>query len=169
LTLKLPYSTAEPNPSLVQILQASFAKAGVTLKLIPENPVDLINIITDKKRAAAGDWDLGMLGWQADWVGGAARAVFGTLYTYRGTPQTYNLANYDNPAADKLADRALATTDATESGKLWEQVDEKVMADPPIIPTYARKSVLYYSKRVQNYQIYPIGSQADWTNLWLTS
>ncbi|QGN34267.1 ABC transporter substrate-binding protein [Microlunatus sp. Gsoil 973] len=169
LTLKLPYSTAEPNPSLVQILQASFAKAGVTVKLIPENPVDLINIITDKKRAAAGDWDLGMLGWQADWVGGAARAVFGTLYTYQGTPQTYNLANYDNPAADRLAEKALATTDAAESGKLWEQVDEKVMADPPIIPTYARKSVLYYSERVQNYQIYPIGSQADWTNVWLKS
>ncbi|GAB3923722.1 ABC transporter substrate-binding protein [Microlunatus endophyticus] len=169
LTLKLPYSTADPNPALVQILQASFGKAGVTLKLMPENPVDATKIITDKKGAAAGNWDLGMIGWQADWVGGAARAVFGTLYTYNGTPQTYNLADYDNPAADKLAEQAEATTDSAKSAELWQQVDDKVMADPPIIPTYARKSVLYYSKRVQNYQIYPIGSQADWTNLWLKS
>lgn len=169
LTLKLPYSTAEPNPELVQILQSSFSKAGVTLKLSPENPVDATKIITDKKGTADGDWDLGMIGWQADWVGGAARAVFGTLYTYQGTPQTYNLANYDNAAADKLAAEAEATTDEAKSAKLWEQVDDRVMADPPIIPTYARKSVLYYSKRVQNYQIYPIGSQADWTNLWLKS
>jgi hypothetical protein len=47
-------------------------------------------------------------------------------------------------------------------------VDEQVMSDAIVIPTDAIHYLLYHSAAVQNFLLYPLGSQADWTNVWLS-
>ena len=169
LTLKMPYMTTAPEPARAQTIQASMAKAGFTIKLIPVSASDYYSkYMTNKAAAAAGAWDIAPASWEPDWVGGAARSVFQAQFTYHGVAQTYNYVNFNDAKADSLANQALATSSATESAKLWEQVDEQVMSDGMLIPEDAPKIILYYASEVKNFEPYPLGSEADWTNLWLS-
>ncbi len=168
LTLKMPYMTADPEPARAQTIQASLAKAGFTIQLVPVSASDYYaKFMTNRDTTAAGAWDIAPASWQPDWVGGAARSVFQAQFTFHGTPQTYNYGDFNDDKADDLAAQALATSDVKESAKLWSQVDEQVMSDAIVIPTDALKSILYHSTALKNFQVYPLGSQADWTNVWL--
>jgi peptide/nickel transport system substrate-binding protein len=170
LTLKMPYMTTAPEPARAQTIQAALQKAGFTIKLVPVSASDYYaKFMTNTSTTAAGAWDIAPASWQPDWVGGAARSVFQAQFTYHGTPQTYNYVNFNDPTADNFANQALATSDQAQSASLWEKVDTQVMSDAMVIPTDALKDSLYHSSRVKNFQIYPLGSQADWTNVWLSS
>jgi peptide/nickel transport system substrate-binding protein len=169
LTLKMPYMTTAPEPARAQTIQASLAKAGFKVQLIPVSASDYYSkFMTNTSTTAAGAWDIAPASWEPDWVGGAARSVFQAQFTYHGTPQTYNYVNFNDATADNFANEALSTSNAAQSAKLWEKVDEQVMSDAQVIPEDAPKIILYHSSAVKNFEIYPLGSEADWTNLWLS-
>ncbi|HEY0474141.1 MAG TPA: ABC transporter substrate-binding protein [Kribbella sp.] len=169
LTLKMPYMTSAPEPARAQTIQASLAKAGFKITLVPVSAADYYaKFMTNRTTTSAGAWDIAPASWQPDWVGGAARSVFQAQFTFHGTPQTYNYGDFNDDKAVALADQALATPDQTKSAKLWQQVDEQVMSDAIVIPTDAIHYLLYHSAAVQNFLLYPLGSQADWTNVWLS-
>jgi peptide/nickel transport system substrate-binding protein len=42
-----------------------------------------------------------------------------------------------------------------------------VMADAPVVPLIANKNPRYHGEAVQNYRIYALGVEGDWTNIWL--
>jgi peptide/nickel transport system substrate-binding protein len=169
LTLKMPYMTTAPEPARAQTIQASLEKAGFKITLVPVSASDYYaKFMTNTTTTAAGAWDIAPASWEPDWVGGAARSVFQAQFTFHGTPQTYNYVNFNDDKADALANQALASSDASASAKLWEQVDAQVMSDAQVIPTDAVHSLLYHSSEVQNFQIYPLGSEADWANVWLS-
>lgn len=168
LSLKMPYRTKDQEPAIAQTIQASLAKAGITLELIPVNPTDYYSkFLTNTSSTASGVWDIAPVGWTPDWQGGAARSVFQPQFTFTGTPQTYNYVDYNNDEANKLAAQAIAATDPDEVAKLWGQVDELIMQDAIVVPIAAPKAILYHSARVQNFVPFALSVQGDWTNLWL--
>ena len=79
--------------------------------------------MTNPENATSGAWDIALVGWSPDWVGGAARSVFQPQFTFDGTPQSYNYVDYNNDEANKLAAEALAASTPEEAAKLWHQVD----------------------------------------------
>ncbi len=169
LTLKFPYRNLGTQPDIAQTVQASLEAAGITVELFPVPPTDYYaNFMSNRENAANGEWDVALVGWSPDWVGGAARSVFQPQFTFDGTPQTYNYVDYNNDAANALAAEALAASTPEEAGKLWHQVDETVMADAPIVSIVARKKANYHSDRVANFEIYALAQNGDWTNVWLT-
>lgn len=168
LTLKMPYRTKDQEPSIAQTIQASFAKAGVELELIPVNPTDYYSkFLTNFENTSGGEWDIAPVGWTPDWQGGAARSVFQPQFSMPGAHQTYNYVDYNNDTANDLAAQAIAATDLDEAAELWAQVDETVMADSPVIPIASPLAVLYHSDRVQNFIPYALSVQGDWTNVSL--
>ncbi|WP_313810790.1 ABC transporter substrate-binding protein [Glutamicibacter sp.] len=168
ITLKMPYRNKDIEPQIAQTLQAGFEKASIKIELIPVSPTDYYTkYLTNHESTKAGKWDIAPMGWSPDWQGGAARSVFQPLYTYNGTENTFNLTDYDNKEADKLAAQAVQESDQAKAQKLWEQVDETVMGDSIVVPVAAPTSRLYHSKRVQNFQPYAMATQGDWTNVWL--
>ena len=168
ITLKMPFRNKGNEPAVAQTIQASMAKAGITLELTPVAPADYYSkFMTNPVNTKDGVWDISPVGWTPDWAGGSARSVFQPQFTFDGTHQTYNYTDYNNDKATALAQEAINATTPEEVGKLWGQVDELVMADAPVIPLIANLIVLYRSEAVQNFQPYSIGVQGDWTNVWL--
>jgi peptide/nickel transport system substrate-binding protein len=168
ITLKMPFRNKGLEPAVAQTIQASMARAGITLELTPVAPSDYYSkFMTNPINTKEGTWDIAPVGWTPDWAGGSARSVFQPQFTYDGTHQTYNYTDYNNPKANELAQQAINATTPEEVGKLWGQVDELVMADAPVIPLIANKIVLYHGEAVQNFQPYSLGVQGDWTNVWL--
>lgn len=168
ITLKMPYRNQNNEPAIAQTIQASMAKAGITLELTPVAPADYYSkFMTNPINTQEGTWDIAPVGWTPDWAGGAARSVFQPQFTYNGTRQTYNYTNYNNPKATALAQEAINATTPEEVGRIWGEVDELVMADAPVVPYLANKVVLYRSEAVQNFQPYALGVQGDWTNVWI--
>ena len=168
ITLKMPFRNKGNEPAVAQTIQASMAKAGITLELTPVAPADYYSkFMTNPVNTKDGVWDISPVGWTPDWAGGSARSVFQPQFTFDGTHQTYNYTDYNNEKATALAQDAINATTPEEVGKLWGQVDELVMADAPVIPLIANLIVLYHGEAVQNFQPYSIGVQGDWTNVWL--
>ncbi len=168
ITLKMPYRNKGIEPNIAQTIQASMARAGITLELTPVTASDYYSkFMTNPVNTKEGTWDIAPVGWTPDWAGGAARSVFQPQFSYDGTHQTYNYTDYNNDAANALADQAINAPTAEEVGKLWGQVDELVMADAPVVPLIANLIVLYHGAAVQGFEPYSLGVQGDWTNVWL--
>lgn len=168
LTLKFPYRNVGTQPDIAQTVQASLEAAGITVELFPVPPTDYYaNFMSNRENASGGEWDVALVGWSPDWVGGAARSVFQPQFTFDGTPQSYNYVDFNSDKANELADKALAAATPEEAGKLWHEVDKTVMAESPIVSIVSRKKANYHSDRVQNFQIYALAQNGDWTNVWL--
>lgn len=168
LTLKFPYRSLGSQPDIAQTIQASLEEAGITVELFPVPPTDYYaNFMTNHDNAVNGEWDIALVGWSPDWVGGAARSVFQPQFTFDGTPQSYNYVDYNNEEANALAAQALAASTPEEAGELWHQVDVAVMKDSPIVSIVAKKKANYHSDRVQAFDIYALAQNGDWTNVWL--
>lgn len=169
LTLKFPYRNLGSQPDIAQTVQASLEDAGITVELFPVPPTDYYaNFMTNPENASGGEWDIALVGWSPDWVGGAARSVFQPQFSFNGVPQAYNYVDYNNDEANALAAQALAASSPEEAGELWHQVDETVMADSPIVSIAAKKKANYHSERVQNFAIYALAQNGDWANVWLS-
>ncbi|MBN7794452.1 ABC transporter substrate-binding protein [Microbacterium esteraromaticum] len=168
LTLKFPYRNLGSQPDIAQTVQASLEAAGITVELFPVPPTDYYaNFMTNRENASGGAWDIALVGWSPDWVGGAARSVFQPQFSFDGTPQAYNYVDYNNDAANDLAAQALAAGSPEEAAGLWHEVDQTVMNDSPIVSIAAKKKANYHSERVQNFAIYALSQNGDWTNVWL--
>ena len=168
ITLKMPYRNKDMEATTAATIQASMARAGIKLELSPVTAADYYSkFMTNPVNTKEGTWDIAPVGWTPDWVGGAARSVFQPQFTFNGTHQTYNYTDYNNPKANEIAAQAINATTPEETGKLWAEVDELVMADVPVIPLIANKNPRYRSEAVQNYLPYALGVEGDWTNLWL--
>ena len=169
LSLKMPFRNAGNGAAEAQVLQASLEAAGFKIELVPTPASDFYpRLITNFDNALNGVWALVPSGWSPDWPGGAARSIFQPQYTYDGTHGTFNFSDYNNEEANEVAARALATSDLEEAGKLWNQVDEIVMANPPTVPLISQTTVLYHGAAVQNFLPYAAGGNGDWTNVWLS-
>jgi peptide/nickel transport system substrate-binding protein len=123
--------------------------------------------MTNPVNTKEGTWDIAPVGWTPDWVGGAARSVFQPQFTFDGTHQTYNYTDYNNSKANEIAAQAINATTPEDTGKLWAQVDEMVMADAPVVPLIANKNPRYRGEAVKNFLPYALGVEGDWTNMWL--
>ncbi|MFO1210454.1 MAG: ABC transporter substrate-binding protein [Amaricoccus sp.] len=168
ITLKMPYRNKDLEVATAATIQASMARAGINLELTPVTAADYYSkFMTNPANTKEGTWDIAPVGWTPDWVGGAARSVFQPQFTFDGTHQTYNYTDYNNPQANELAAQAINATTPEETGKLWAQVDEAVMADAPVVPLIANKNPRYRSEAVQNYLPYALGVEGDWTNIWI--
>lgn len=168
LVLKFPYRNVGSQPDIAQTVQASLEAAGITVEMFPVPPTDYYaNFMTNPENASNGEWDIALVGWSPDWVGGAARSVFQPQFVFDGNPQTYNYVDFNSEKANQLASAALAAPSAEEAGELWHQVDQAVMEDSPIVSLTYRKKANYHSDRVQNFLIYAQAQNGDWANVWL--
>ncbi|MBN8954619.1 MULTISPECIES: ABC transporter substrate-binding protein [unclassified Rhizobium] len=168
ITLKMPYRNKDLEVATAATIQASMARAGIKLELAPVTAADYYSkFMTNPVNTKNGTWDIAPVGWTPDWVGGAARSVFQPQFTFNGTHQTYNYTDYNNPKANETAAKAINATTPEETGKLWAEVDEMVMADAPVVPLIANKNPRYRSEAVKNFQPYALGVEGDWTNLWI--
>jgi YVTN family beta-propeller protein len=102
---------------------------------------------------------MGLFGWGADFP--AAGAFFLPVLSCRSFHEdptyTFNLAEYCDPRADKLASRAQEAQlpNAATARRLWAQVDRIVTDQAPWVPILNESLAGFVSARVGNYQEAP--------------
>lgn len=167
LTLIMAHRASGNGPKIAATIVEDLKASGITVvaKSIPNK--DFYSKFMQKPEIAkAGQWDISLPGWSPDWEGASERSFFTPLLDGRvyGEGST-NYGDYNNPAVNAAADKALATTDAKDSAAQWIAIDKMIMADAPWVPIFNQTQANYVAKRVKNFQ-YGFGpSGADFTQV----
>lgn len=80
-----------------------------------------------------------------------------------------NFSEYNNPAVNRLIDRALAEPDRARRGAMWAGIDQRIMRDAPIVPLIWQDYSFYWASQVHGWVFDPWASMPDLTAVWLAS
>jgi peptide/nickel transport system substrate-binding protein len=84
-----------------------------------------------------------------------------------GTHLVANYSEYNNPAVNRLIDRALAEPDQTRRATLWGQIDQRIMRDAPLVPLLWENHSFHWASRVHGWVYDPWTVTPDLTAPWL--
>jgi peptide/nickel transport system substrate-binding protein len=162
-------STTEPK--MFQTLQADLAPAGITLKALAVPSADLYDkYMYGPSTAKNGTWDIGMVGWGADWYGDAALSFFNPLYSCASVvPAGSNYTYFCSKHLDGLVQQALAAPSSAAAGQIWAQADEYVTTQAITYQITASYQPNFHSSFVHNAVYVPALQNFDPTNVWLSS
>ncbi len=167
LRLKLLHMTSGTEPMMAQSVQASFARAGITIELLPATPTDWMKYIANPETLKRGVWDLASMQWIPDWFGNNGRAIIGLMLDGRSYGvNSWDLGAYNSEDANRLIDGARIATSESEATERWTKAAVAIAKDAPIVPLIERKHPFYHSARVQNC-FYGVATNCDVTLLWL--
>ncbi|WP_040405566.1 ABC transporter substrate-binding protein [Amycolatopsis nigrescens] len=129
-------------PEKAQAVQAGLARAGIQSTV---RTLDSAALKADTTGAEA-KFDLTLDLWQADFPSAntSIQPLFGSSEVGGGR---HNLSRYADPETDRLIEEAQSVADPAEAGRKWAALDQRIMAESPVVPlVYARNSFLRGSK-----------------------
>jgi peptide/nickel transport system substrate-binding protein len=148
-------------------IEASLAKAGIDLKVKTYELEDLWaeGVGVPAKRL---EHQLGQSAWCPDFMGDNARGMLVPLLDGRLDPAVSgNFSEYNNPAVNRLIDRALGEPDEARRATLWGQIDQRIMRDAPLVPLLWENHSFFWASRVRGWRYDPWTPGPDLTAVWL--
>lgn len=167
ITVKFAYYTEQNGQKIATTVMDALAKAGIKVELKGVPNKDYYgNFLGKPSITQSGAWDIAEAGWAPDWEGNSERSYFTPLLDGRTYgPGSSNFGDYNNDAANTLADQALATSDPAKASALWTEFQKLVMKDAPWVPLVEQNQVNLVSARARNFQFWYFASGPDLTNL----
>jgi ABC-type transport system substrate-binding protein len=148
-------------------IKDSLARAGIDLKV---KAYDGINLWEQSLKLPAKrlEHQLGINGWCPDYLGDNARQAFVAPYDGR-IPHGVggNFSEYDNPAVNRLIDRALAEPDQARRAATWGEIDRRIMTDAPLVPLMWENQAYLWAPRVHGWTYDPWTATPSLTAPWL--
>jgi peptide/nickel transport system substrate-binding protein len=167
-TLKLLYSTTDPEPRIAQSLQSSLDAAGFHVQLVPATQSDFYGKYLEAPATAKrGVWDLAAAGWIPDWFGNNGRSTIVPLLTQPGLASN-DFGGYTSPKVESYINAALSAPDAATAAQNWQKADATAMQDVANIPINVQKWPIFHSARVHGCNFFWFGLNCDPTNVWLS-
>lgn len=138
---------AKPDQAdVASSIQAGLARAGikVTIKTLD---AELFN---DAVTGNKGEYDLVISSWQPDFPSAYANLspLFESSQIGNGN---MNLARYRNAQVDDLISRASGTLDKKQADQLWQQADQRIMKDSPVVPLIYSHNTFIHGSQVDNF------------------
>lgn len=138
-------STSAIRRQYARLLQEQFRLVGVRMD------IDEVEFSVVSERAAAGKFDAVMLAWNTD---PTPSSGIPQVWTRAGIGRS-NYLRYDNPAFDRLVDRATAAPSRDQARAAWRGAIETISADAPAIFLFATDNVAAFHNRVADVRIRP--------------
>jgi peptide/nickel transport system substrate-binding protein len=148
-------------------IEESLARAGIRLKVKTYEGADLWekSLWFPAKRL---EHQLAQNFWRLDYLGDNARQSIVPQYDSRIDPAvSANFSEYDNPAVNRLIDRALAEPDQARRAAMWAQIDQRIMRDAPTVPLLWENFSFLWASRVHGWVYDPWWVRPDLTAVWL--
>ena len=148
-------------------IKDSLARAGIDLKVKAYDGIALWekSLQVPAKRL---EHQLGLNGWCPDYLGDNARQAIVAQYDSRLPPGAGgNFSEYQNPAVNRLIDRARAEPDPARRAALWAETDRRIMQDAPMVPLVWENHAYLWAPRVHGWVYDPWTSTPDLTAPWL--
>ena len=152
-----------------KVIRDSLARAGIDLKVKTYDGPDLWekSLQLPAKRL---EHQLGTNGWIQVQPGDNARDTIVPRFDGRLLNPERNINNfseYNNPAVNRLIDRALAEPDRDRRAAQWAEIDQQIMRDAPIVPLIWQSYSFHWASRVHGWVYDPGASMPDLTAVWL--
>jgi peptide/nickel transport system substrate-binding protein len=128
-------------------LQAAYAKAGITIKLIPIDDSSFRDVATNPSAQPA----LTLFQWGADWPSGAPflTPIFDGREIVQGGGN-FNLAQFNDAGINAEIDQISQITDNATAQKRWGALDAELGKQALTVPLYFSKSLSLYGPGVKN-------------------
>ena len=153
--LTLTFNNDGGHEKVMELIQSDLKAIGITVKF------DAADFPTTLKKYDAGNFQIGRLGWIADYP-----IMDNFLYPLFYTGSGDNKSAYSDPAFDKLVDEARATVDSAERIAKYQEADTMVGESLPVIPIVFYRHHHIGSDRV-NELTYSAMGLADFQTVWL--
>jgi peptide/nickel transport system substrate-binding protein len=148
-------------------VEESLARAGIDLKVTGYQP-GLPHFEALGNHARRLEHQLGQAAWCPDFLGDNARGTIVPLFDGGLDPAlSTNWSEYDNPAVNRLIDRALAEPDEARRAAMWGQIDQRIMRDAPLVPLLWENHAYFWASRVRGWRYDPTAPGPDLTAVWL--
>jgi peptide/nickel transport system substrate-binding protein len=161
-TARCSTATATRKP-----VEESLKRAGITLKVKTYKGADL----WDKSLAIPAkrlEHQLAQSFWRLEYFGDNARQTIPPQYDGRLPPTVgANFSEYNNPAVNRLIDRALAEPDRDRRAAMWGELDQRIMRDAPLVPLVWENFSFQWASRVHGWVYDPSTISPDLTAVWL--
>lgn len=144
VTIQLSYNLDGDHKTIMEMVLADWDKIGVTGTSVNNDWA------TTLKDYAAGNFQAGRLGWNADYP-----IMDNFMYSLFVPGADNNYGKYDNPAVEKGISEARAILDDDKRIAKFQEVDKIVQADMPIIPIMYYKHNFVASSRVKHLYLDP--------------
>jgi peptide/nickel transport system substrate-binding protein len=145
----------------------SLARAGIRLKVTTYDGPDLWDKalgVTAKRR----QHQIGQSVWTPDYYGDNARQSIVMQYDGRQPLSVSgDFSEYNNPAVNRLIDRALAEPDRDRRAAMWGEIDQRIMRDAPLVPLLWESYGFEWASRVHGWVYDPVPAAPDLTAVWL--
>ena len=152
----------------IKPIEESLKRAGIDLKVTRYQGADLWekSLAIPAKRL---EHQLGQTIWNPDYLGDNARQTIVSQFDGRllHSNLVANFSEYNNPAVNRLIDRALAEPDQTRRATLWAEIDQRIMRDAPLVPLLWENSSFQWSSRVHGWRYDSWTVTPDLTAPWL--
>jgi oligopeptide transport system substrate-binding protein len=156
--ISLTYNADGGHQKIMELVQADLIKLGLKVKLAP-----LTDFPTYLKALGAGKFQIGRLGWVADYP------IFDNFINpIFQSKSTDNYSKYANPAVDSAITAARKITDTTARIAAYQAIDKTVGETVPDIPLMFYKHHHVTSARVHGF-VFSAMYLADFSKTWLSS
>ena len=145
-------------------IEESLKKAGIRPKVTAQEPDPHFEALGNPAKRL--EHQLAQSVWRLDYLGDNARQSIPLQYDSRLPPDS-NFSEYDNPAVNRLIDRALAEPDPDRRAALWAEIDQQIMRDAPLVPLLWEKASFQWASRVHGWVYDPWTVGPDLTAVWL--
>jgi peptide/nickel transport system substrate-binding protein len=143
--VNLRYPTTSIAQKVAETVQAMASEAGFDIKLISTEFATQMKLQTD------GDYEVVYIGWSG------RPDPDGNIYSFYVCGGGLNDNHYCNPEVDKILGDARLTTDIAARKALYEQFDQIVLKELPIIYLYFDKWIWGMPAKLQGFTPYPDG------------
>ena len=147
LTLKLwtPEGRYLKDKQIAEAIQAQLSKIGIKTQLVVKEWAAYLDGVFRKEQ------QLYIWGW-AFQVGDPDAMLRENFFS----KSAYNCTGYDNPAYDKMLDKAVSTFNADSRKKLYGEIQQMLIDDVVGCPIYHSENIYALWKRVKNFKSHPL-------------
>lgn len=147
----------QPLTGIAQSIQSDLKAVGITVTLRQVGESDYLS------KAESGKEPMGVYGWFADFPD--PYDFLDVLLNSNQAPIN-NWANYKNPDVDKMLNQAATMAEGPDRYKLYQQIQEKILADAPWVPLYTPEGVYIHQPWLKGYYTNPV-LEDPFQDLWV--
>lgn len=141
-------TTVQEYVDVCEYIAAEMAKLGLPIK------VNVVPGPTMRDGKATGKFTLFRANWGADYPD--AENFLSLYYSKNFAPEGPNYSHYKNTAFDKLYEQSFLINDTESRANIYQEMDELMMQNAPIIPLFYDQTTLFLNKNVKNFSMGPI-------------
>lgn len=145
---QLSLVTTQEYADICEFVQAELSKTGWKIA------VNVVDPATLRDGKANGKFNFFRANWGADYPD--AENFLSLFYSVNFAPDGPNYSHFSNPKFDSLYLKSLTLNQADERISIYRKMDEIVMEEMPIIPTFYDQSTIFLGNNVKNFTISPI-------------